>query len=790
MGAGPCGGDADEPWSEEKEEQQLDEERSCVLGRGNASDCGCSGAGERCPMPLSRPRALPGLDKRNEHLLGLQPGDVENSGSRSGIGKFRTCAKAVLFSTRLREVIEFKEEESSRQSEDNLPLRLPIAARDCCGEGPEIKRTASQQSLISCQSMRSVNTSQSTVSKLELLPVWMEDSADRTPKGKGSPHFRSNLSRSTSSFWYGGGVSEGSDKLVCLDEVCPKRCVFTPNSPFCILWDCWTALAVTYDVVMLPLVEAFSMKSLLLTAMESVTSWTWLADLLLSFLRGFVDSRQGTVEMRPRRVILHYLRTWFLLDALIVGLDFFVQWLQSVQQHSHEWLKFITLLRFLRMLRLLRVVRIIKVSARLTTLTESLENKMWLDCSEKLSVVFKILKQLAVLVVINHFIACGWYVLGTEVVEGWVPGHLASYSRDHSQPYLYSTAFHWSLTQFTPASMEVVPASTGERVFAVCVIFMGLVMFSSFVSSMTQSMTHLRQLSSNERQQSQSLRRYIAENNLSGELSSRIMSVIRAAKVKEGRMRLQICDVKAFKFLPRTLIGQLHMEVFAPVICMHPIFGELRTTDTNRFYRLCLEALEERTVTRSEEVFLLGSKGENMYFVTGGKLSYIHEYIADEEGPLMDEVLPGSRVSEIALWARWEHRGRLTAAAPSQLLRMSAQGFQTSIRTSTLTTELQLYARLFVANCARASGGAQLVSDLWGNDDEVQAIVRRVFQISHMCDQDLKINKALLKRHLAPEPPALARMRGAFEEWKAATRIQRRGCCRLYSWWRAQRRRL
>ena len=34
--------------------------------------------------------------------------------------------------------------------------------------------------------------------------------------------------------------------------------------------------------------------------------------------------------------------------------------------------------------------------------------------------------------------------------------------------YKYSTALHWSLTQFTPASMEVMPQNEYERFFTVC----------------------------------------------------------------------------------------------------------------------------------------------------------------------------------------------------------------------------------------------------------------------------------------------------------------------------------
>eukprot|EP00438_Fugacium_kawagutii_P026712 Skav219970 [mRNA] locus=scaffold2879:389420:443892:+ [translate_table: standard] len=60
--------------------------------------------------------------------------------------------------------------------------------------------------------------------------------------------------------------------------------------------------------------------------------------------------------------------------------------------------------------------------------------------------------------------------------------------------YRYATALHWSLTQFTPATVDVHPQNLVERTFAILVLIFGLVLFSSFVSSITASMTQLRNM--------------------------------------------------------------------------------------------------------------------------------------------------------------------------------------------------------------------------------------------------------------------------------------------------------
>merc|ERR1712176_173624 len=102
--------------------------------------------------------------------------------------------------------------------------------------------------------------------------------------------------------------------------------------------------------------------------------------------------------------------------------------------------------------------------------------------------------------IMNHYLACFWFFLFMSLQSDhnyvcagtsdctWTE---VAFGGDRNVPimYAYSTALHWSLTQFTPASMEVTPKNAYERFFNIVVIVMALVIFSSFVSSITQAMT-------------------------------------------------------------------------------------------------------------------------------------------------------------------------------------------------------------------------------------------------------------------------------------------------------------
>merc|ERR1719517_170672 len=118
----------------------------------------------------------------------------------------------------------------------------------------------------------------------------------------------------------------------------------------------------------------------------------------------------------------------------------------------------------------------------------------------------------------NHFLACGWYAVGNFGLDpSWV-----QVLEGKDLQFRYITSLHWSLTQFTPASMEVFPRNSTERSFAVIVILAAMLTFSSFVSSITSGMTRLRMLKSEKAKQQYLLRSFLKENKIPPDLSMRI----------------------------------------------------------------------------------------------------------------------------------------------------------------------------------------------------------------------------------------------------------------------------
>merc|ERR1712232_174439 len=142
--------------------------------------------------------------------------------------------------------------------------------------------------------------------------------------------------------------------------------------------------------------------------------------------------------------------------------------------------------------------------------------------SDSIRLMMSLVMSVAIIIFICHFVACAWYAIGhyctmppTWVEMAGLQENSGSDSFKTDFAYRYLISLHWAFCQFTPASMEVHPQNLLERGFAVCVIVLGMVSFSSFVSSITATMTQLRTLNVEKYKMDAILRRYFDQAHLS-----------------------------------------------------------------------------------------------------------------------------------------------------------------------------------------------------------------------------------------------------------------------------------
>eukprot|EP00928_Gymnodinium_smaydae_P026899 TRINITY_DN20977_c0_g2_i1.p1 TRINITY_DN20977_c0_g2~~TRINITY_DN20977_c0_g2_i1.p1 ORF type:complete len:797 (+),score=128.95 TRINITY_DN20977_c0_g2_i1:80-2470(+) len=496
---------------------------------------------------------------------------------------------------------------------------------------------------------------------------------------------------------------------VAIDNSWLAMFVLHPGSNVRLAWDLFSIGLLLFDLMVIPIQMAFNPPS---SASVSFMAWLtllfWTGDIFVSMLTGFIDGKAAILV--PSKIVARYLRTWFLFDLLVVGIDWA---LMLATGDSAAGLG-----RFLRALRILRAFRMVRI-VKLKQLLQSIQD---LINTEAVSLVFGILKNVFGLFVANHIIGCGWFAMSSSIDgSSWVTNYKVI---DRPFGYQYMTSLHWSLTQFTPASMEVFPQNMEERCFAVSVLLFALVAFSSFVSALTASITQLRSLSSKEAREFWLLRRYLRDWGVRKSLNLRVQRYLEYAN-KMRQKRVQAGQVHLLTLLPKPLYDELKYDTFSSQLSVHPLFSRLRQN-----VQSLGSSLESFCVSAGELLFSCGMDGTKVYFPLG-MCSYavasgddiggatLGEESRDfgtwtssqsddtDKSPLSPIVLNnawhhvgiGDWIGEPALWTNWSHVGDFQAQVECQVISVDCILFEEAVRRSKgFWMGMQQYAKAFVDN--------------------------------------------------------------------------------------------
>merc|ERR1740121_731081 len=134
-----------------------------------------------------------------------------------------------------------------------------------------------------------------------------------------------------------------------------------------------------------------------------------------------------------------------------------------------------------------------------------------------------------------HLWCCIWYLLGKHGLQDSDTGETWLTDGDYSEAgsgYEYATALHWSLTQITPGSMEVVPTNTFERGYNIVVLFVVLILGTSLIATITAMVTQYRTQFEASHKDFRMLQTYLAQSGAGPGLAMAIKKQV-LAKLKQ-----------------------------------------------------------------------------------------------------------------------------------------------------------------------------------------------------------------------------------------------------------------
>eukprot|EP00812_Abedinium_dasypus_P009471 NODE_315_length_1676_cov_699.497841.p1 GENE.NODE_315_length_1676_cov_699.497841~~NODE_315_length_1676_cov_699.497841.p1 ORF type:complete len:410 (-),score=101.64 NODE_315_length_1676_cov_699.497841:429-1658(-) len=392
------------------------------------------------------------------------------------------------------------------------------------------------------------------------------------------------------------------------------------------------------------------------------------------------------------------------------------------------------ILKGARAVRAIRLLRLLKLQRLVNKMYDMIEN-------EATFIFVNLLKLLGSVLVLNHIIACLWYMLGrygvTEDSNNWI-AHSNILHRTLS--FKYTTSLHWSLTQFTPAGMDVSAKNTYERIFSIIVLFFAMVAFSSIVGGITAGMASLRNLKQDQTKQLWLLRRYMRQRGVNPELSLRIFHFLEhqteaaSSLVQDDQIKPLLGQLSA------ALMNELKYHNLAGSLT-YPLFEHVHIQMVGVMHRLSRVALCIETFGGHDGIFACGDKAKKVYFLRDPVAKQGHQaralqagYIPMGTGVLLDPPPAlGEAIGEGALWTTWRHQGSFFATDPCELICLDAGLFsdvmcshprpwQLAARYAVLFVDL-LNTRPLIHDIVRDSVFVNEVKKVFEEDSEVAMLM-------------------------------------------------------------------
>merc|ERR1712003_302272 len=181
-------------------------------------------------------------------------------------------------------------------------------------------------------------------------------------------------------------------------------------------------------------------------------------------------------------------------------------------------------------------------------------------------------------------------------------------------------------------------------------------------------------------------------------------------------------------------MGELHKQVYMPVLMQHPMLSKLdqRMTDS-----ICHLVVTQQHYNAGHKVFGEGDEASSMLFVVSGELTY---YI----GKSGKAVLEGQWICEAVMWSKWIHPGWLITTTSCELFVFNSAKFLAVMaeaeKSGSSLSSLRTYAELVLEQYVNVHPR----TDVWDDGDGLEGLARTASSQSLRSDKEQRRQSVFL----------------------------------------------
>jgi len=444
--------------------------------------------------------------------------------------------------------------------------------------------------------------------------------------------------------------------------------VFSPTCRSRLVWDIIGMFLLVYDFVMIPIRLFESPETVFYALTDWATLLYWTFDMVFSTITGFVE--KGVTIMEPKPILIHYLKTWFVVDLCVVGPDWVVTLIAMSQQGDGDGRASTTrLLRIFRIFRTIRLLRATKLKRVIRQINDQIE-------SEVVFLAVHVAMLMIAILFFNHLCAGIWYFIGDLHMQdgdyNWIQaGDVA----DRTLGYRYIASLNWSLSNFGFGQASLQPQNDAEGIFAICLLMLGISSFVTISSQVTTMVQKMEQSKDEAHKQLWLLRRFFRQKAVPRGVAFKTLRYIEHKLARQEEF-VQEAQLDVLLLLSDNLKFELTYSVHYRPIRGHPLFDACERSSEGAVYRLSSVAFTMAHNAPGDIIFKYLQPSSVMTFVTSGILTYTAKNVADSVTFIDCEVVANNWLSEQTLWAQgWSHLGDLSSIADVETIKVHAEKY-------------------------------------------------------------------------------------------------------------------
>lgn len=338
-------------------------------------------------------------------------------------------------------------------------------------------------------------------------------------------------------------------------------------------------------------------------------------DIIVAFFTTItVDGQEVTSK---KTIAIKYLRSWFIVD-LIAAIPFDLIFSEGYLSEASNAARSLRLFspRYIQILLLVRMLRIYHIFPFL----ERTKKKELLNPG-----LVRLFFTIFVVLIIAHWVACGWLALGK------IDDKLDHYSN-------YLKALYWCITTITTIGYgDITPTTNGQTIYTMFVQLTGAGMYGYIIGNLASMLANSDLARTQFRAKMEKIQTFMQYRDVPGDLQDNIRTYYDYL----WNNRRGFDESAVLEELPSSLKLQVALHLNKDIIEKVPMFKGA----PDDLIRQIVLNLKPVLYTPGDYIFRKGEMGDQMYFISRGKVEIVSEDGATVFATLSD----GSFFGEIAL---------------------------------------------------------------------------------------------------------------------------------------------